>query len=733
MRQAVLIAVLALMFAIGCATTDNRSTQNSTSDGEVTLPSTDAGEVDTLGDISEATASTVSMAPVETTNTTTTVANATNVSTTTIDPAAVPTTTATLFSERMATLELTTNMVVLINDATAACAEPLEFECSEAVWEVCEETKTFIINLREKGEIGKNNEGVYDVRYLICRSASSAQLSEFSTVLSAKYGIKFYEGNFAGFRGTDNTLSIHLSLDELSDSSQEKYPRISADTKEILMTLFNKILDFSNSSTYRIEPKDDEVNQIILSSFSITEEAANNAFCPAAVELYIANDDKWVNRADDCRQILCLSEETAIDRICFSDAEGELSSGDTSNVALYWKMIPSICANLEVKKSSYTRDDQCRQFANYICDIFRYTRSESYSSSRDDLEHISSAACALAMPIFLIPGEEALRLCLYAIRDARVSQNKMFDKTEDCSNTARSCVLRSKIAAHRDMCESLNGFYELEVMWKNLPEICTDQSAKTEDFTDSKCFSAIEEICNFDIVNSRLLPDYGYPIGVPNDLEARYDNLTSISCPIVYPENFRINNLGFSSIQRISNGPPSPAPVIRQEEVSTNLSQENYETLTLAANVCSDTLLTPLESNCASAVWNACYDLESTKATYEDRTVENSSSEVSRVASYICLASYFAELGEIIEAISLSYSDAYLVRNLNVFVNRIPDIIKYGRSFSFHFTERLYLKPRLLKDLSEKIKMHLSAFGDSLSTFFFRYIQASTESASSSI
>ena len=734
MRHAKFIAVLTLVFAAGCATAGDRSEQDSVgggSDSSTTtstamstsseialqeespaLPSADSDEVDPLEDMSEVTASTVSMSPPETT-------------TTSIEP----------FAEQVATLELTANMVSLIDVATASCSEPLEFECSEAVWEVCEEAEELVSSLRERGESREGNEGIYDASSLICRSASNAQLSEFAAVLSAKYGIKFYEGYFQSLRNTDNLISLQLSLDELSDSSQEKYPSISTDTKEILMPLFEKILEFHLSSTYRIAPKDDYVNQSILTSFSIAEEAIDNAFCPSAVALFLVDDDEWLNRANDCMNTLCLSEETVVNRICFSEPEKGLSSTDTANIALYWNIIPSICANFELPENSYRPDDQCRQFADFICDIFSSELRDLpdapvLTALSNYLEKIKSASCGLARPIWNIPGNEARWTCLSAIRNVRISKDRVFEKNEDCSNASKNCVLRSPITADKEMCEALDNIHRQEVLWRNLPTICADQAPENVDFSDSPCFTAIEEVCNSDTVSSHRLPDSELATRPSQDLKRRDKNFAQGSCPIVYPWNWDIN-ISISSILQNISGFPALAPILRREKVSSNLSQDNYETLTSAINACSNTLVMPFESNCSSAVWNACYDLEFEKATYENWLIENATSEVSRVAYYICSVAYFAEVGEMIEAISLSYGDAYFANNFAIFIRNIFDMIRY--EYNLTLTERLYMKPSSQENLSEETREYLAAFGDSLSAFFFNYLESDLESASSMV
>ena len=706
MRQIGFIAVLALVFAAGCATASDSS---------------DSDEAAPLEGASEVTTSTASMAPSETTTTTTP----------TTSTSATTTTSTVPFSDQMVTSELTANMVSLIDAATASCSEPLAFECSEAVWKICEETEVFVSSLREREESREGNEGIYDVSSLICRSASNAQLSEFATVMSAKYGIKFYEGYFQSLRNTDLTISLHLSLDELSDSGQEKYSSISIDTKEILMPLFEEIIKFSRSSKYSIVPRDDYVNQNILNSFSIAGEAIDNSFCPSAVALFISDDDEWLNRANDCMNALCLSEERGMNRICFAEPERGLSSTDTANIALYWNIIPSICANFELPENSYRSDDQCRQFADYICDIFSSELPDpDFSALSNHLANIKSASCGLAAPIWNIPRNEARSTCLSAIRNVRISKDRIFEKNEDCSNASKSCMLRSRIAAHKEMCEALDDIYEREVLWRNLPTICADQASQNVDFNDSPCFYVIEGVCNFHTANNHRLPDGGLPKRPSSDLKRRDDNFGQGSCPIVYPWNWNISNSGLSILQKIS-GPPALAPTLRQEEVSSNLSQDNYETLVSAINVCADTLVAPLESNCSSAVWNACYDLESEKATYENWLIENSRSEVSRVAYYICSAAYFAEIAEMIEAISLSYGEAYFADNFSVFVDNILDVIRYD--YNLLVTERLYMKPSSQENLSEETKEYLAAFGDSLSTFFFNYLESDLESASSKV
>ena len=710
------IAVLTLIFAAGCASASDRSEQDEIS-SEARQSTTSSTAITTSDDTAlpkEAGRLPLTGLDEEDKPTTTT--------TTIAAPSTTTTTTTVPFSEQVATSELTANMVSLIDAATALCSKPLEFECSEAVWEVCEETEKFIFSLREREESREENEGIYDASSLICASASSAQLSEFATVLAAKYGIKFYEADFHDLRNSDHLISLQLSLDELSDTSQEKYPSISADTKEILMPLFDKIIDFHLSSTYRIAPKDDDVNRNILNSFGIAGEVLNNAFCPTSVALYIADDDEWVNKAnDDCLNILCLSDERAISRICFSESEKGLSTADTANIALYWKMIPSICANFELSVNSYTSDDHCRQFADYICDIFSNESTDpGIFALSNHLAKIKSAACGLARPIWHIPGNEALETCLSAIKDIRISKDKVFKKTENCPNTAKSCELQSSITADREMCEALEDIYEQEILWKNLPAICADQAAKTDNFTESECFSVIEEVCNFDTTNSHRLPDSGLATRPSNDLERRDQNFRQGSCSIAHPWNWDVNNLGISILQKV-NGPPAFAPILRQEEVSSNLSESNYENLTSATNICSYTLVTPLESNCASAVWKACYNLESEKATYENTLIEHGGSEVSRVAYYICSVAYFAELGEIIEAISLSYGDAYFANNFAIFIRNIFDMIRY--EYNLTLTERLYMKPSSQENLSEETREYLAAFGDSLSAFFFHYIE----------
>lgn len=744
--QVKLIAILTVIVVAGCATAGDRSVQDSIGAGadspttsstalatssDITLPEetaalppADSDEADPPEGASEVTDSRASMVPPETTAppTITTAPPTTTSTTTTAAPTTVPTSIVP-FSDQMITSELTANMVSLIDAATASCSEPLEFECSEAVWKVCEETEELTSGFGDDNKLS-------EVSTVVCGLASLAEFSELSSVLSAKYGIDYYRGYFYSFRNSNLQLPSHVDIDTTSYDG-EKYRDIPTEIAEIVLPLINAVIDFYVSETYVNTPKDEETTLSILDYYNIDGEGI---ICGVAVASFISDNDDWQNTVQACLEDLCSYEETRIKRICITRPYFDISASDIANIELYWRMIPHVCTSSSINVP--TSQNHCRRFAEYICTLAESQSLLSFSR----VGIIESAVCGLASPLQYLLGNEAKRVCLSAIKEVRISTVEMFEEAENCSNSAKNCMLNSALTIHREMCATLEDVYELEVSWKNLLIICGDRTNFESDFFESRCFTAIDKVCKHDVLYSNAF-DLVSTIIPPQAWDSDRERAISFgTCPISnYLFYFSIKNSEISNIVRIS-GPASEASIIERKYVYSNLSDSNYETIDLAAKTCAKSSAKSKIAGCASAVWNACYDLESTISEYEKfdekyQFSEHPQSEVSKVAWYLCGVAYFAELGELIETISSRSGDNFFIDNFCTFSGRIDEEIKYGHSvlnYNPGPNGQLYLNAHSHQYLTEKAIESLEELGDSLSTFLSYYVKSASECDSKS-
>ena len=113
----------------------------------------------------------------------------------------------------------------------------------------------------------------------------------------------------------------------------------------------------------------------------------------------------------------------------------------------------------------------------------------------------------LSADIVELPRNKARKACFEAIFDLRMSPRNSLTVSNACIVEKQECERDS--SSHHSVienyrydegkCEVLSEYYDLEVVWKELPSVCSNEAKSVLEFTASDCFSKIENMCNYRI------------------------------------------------------------------------------------------------------------------------------------------------------------------------------------------------------------------------------------------
>ena len=633
-------------------------------------------------------------------------------------------TSITATSPYEATAELPSEIVGTIETTANSCDDVLKPRCSVAAWSVCDAVQAYW-KIKEPEEEQEwidwtdEQKAISEAMGMICIATDIVYLSELASVLSSKYGDEYFAlGHFSSFRNLLYDFEdITLARVEASGLSEE--------TINLLTQLMEKVNDYFESEKGRIGARIDEEAMQILDLYSTASESL---LCPDLALDFLKDLGDIEEKTERCIEDICSSNSSATicsprHRIDYVVESGKLlpfitnlersasttilETSTIGQVEIYWTMMPFVCANNEIQTS--TPNDKCRQLAALICAELANYRYDYVGSTH--LSRIKNSACALGRHYTAWPRILARRACFESIAELRMSPNSLFEPENYCALEMQECENNSSAYyddAGRDsyvggQCGILSQYYDLEILWKQLPSVCFDDTNNSSSFMESSCFSAIESLCYYEIAGNSLaisrvdrsLPAeiyyrYVYDIrraachlNLPmfsylstDDLSGleNLDSLILINSPVeidilellgissssdiahfdVYSVAARQNGIILNENEMLEERNISNLQNPAQAAVKSNLTISNLNSITETADICASADRSQINSDCSSALWSSCYNI---RAEAGDR--ENPDSEASSAIAYLCSAAYITELAELSAALSANFQNDY--------------------------------------------------------------------------
>ena len=622
--------------------------------------------------------------------------------------------------EYQATIELTAEMVASVDMAIDLCGEMPNFQCSKAVLNICDQARSHMKKNQQPEDQNQTDEqkAINEAKTILCLAADLASVYEIGNVLSAKYNEEYYIWNsdFVAFRnlpigGTDIILPEFGN--EINNLWLKRVFLMSESTIRILQPLTKAISGFYGSTIYSINNQSDETISTILGLYSAEPE---NTFCLSSALVFLNGQNNIESEIEECIRKMCSNVDTIIDSICsptqtivYVPGHGLqttiLEDADLSKIEIYWRMLPFICANGTASNFGYP-EDACRKMA-----VIVYNKLKNYDSylSTTRLEKIKSYAAALGFHLVSLPRVEARRDCYNAISEVRKAPRDALETNDACSHEQQVC----EAGGYEEECEILKRYYNLEILWKNLPSICHRSDDKPIDFFDTTCYSSIDSACGFSILGTS-----NNIKRLPKDYEDRHRNEIGLApCYISNPEYFKIAGLPNSDSRIVKISSIAPPEVIRPEPIYSNLTFENLNSITMARDACETAVLDTIKSECSAALWTSCYDLKSLAT--ED---EHPESEVSIVISYLCSAAYIAELAELAAVLFSSFESTYNDEGFDEYRKFIASEITRKSAFAPIESDGIQLSQELTESLSNNALSLLKSVNNSLGGFVMPYL-----------
>lgn len=629
------------------------------------------------------------------------------------------------------TAELPGEIVGMIETAVNSCDNILKPRCSVAAWNVCDAVQAYW-KIKEPEEQQEwidwtdEQKTLSEAMGMICFAADMVYLSELASVLSSKYGDEYFAlGHFSSFRNLLYDFEDITLVRFEANTEEDKPARTSGLSEEItnlLTQLTEKVNDYFESEKGRIGMSNDEEVMQILDSYGT---ASGTLLCPDLALDFLKDPDGIEEKTERCIEDVCSSNFSAT--ICsprhtidYVVESGKLLPFITSlerlanttiletstigQVEIYWTMMPFVCANNEIQTSS--PNDKCRQLAALICAKLANYRYDYVGSTH--LSRIKDSACALGRHYSAWPRILARRACFESIAELRMSPNSLFEPENYCALEMQECENNSSVYyddTGRDsyvegQCGILSQYYDLEILWKQLPSVCFDDTSDSSSFIESSCFSAIENLCYYEIADNDLaisrvdrslpaeiyyryvydirraachlnLPMFSY---LSTDYLSGLENLDSFILLDSPVEIDILELLGISSSSEIAHfdvysvAARQNGIILNENEmleernisnpaqaaVKSNLTISNLNSITETADICASADHPQINSDCSSALWSSCYNV---RAEAGDR--ENPESEVSSAIAYLCSAVYIAELAEFSDALAANFQNDY--------------------------------------------------------------------------
>ena len=688
-------------------------------------------------------------------------------------------TSITATSPYEATAELPSGIVGMIETTANSCDDILKPRCFVAAWNVCDAVQAYW-KIKEPEEQQEwidwtdEQKAISEAMGMICIATDIVYLSDLASVLSSKYGDEYFAlGHFSSFRNLLYDFeNITLARVEASGLSEE--------TINLLTQLMEKVNDYFESEKGRIGARIDEEAMQILDLYST---ASGTLLCPDLALDFLKDMDGIEEKMERCIEDICSSNSSATicspsHRIDYVVESGKLlpfvtnlersasttilETSTIGQVEIYWTMMPFVCANNEIQTS--TPNDKCRQLAALICAELANYRYDYVGSTH--LSRIKNSACALGRHYTAWPRILARRACFESIAELRMSPNSLFEPENYCALEMQECENNSSAYyddAGRDsyvegQCGILSQYYDLEILWKQLPSVCFDDTNNSSSFMESSCLSAIENLCYYEIAGNNLaisrvdrsLPAeiyYRYVYDIRraachlnspmfsylstdnlSDLE-NLESLILLNSPVeidilellgisfssdiahfdVYSVAARQNGIILNESEMLEERGISNLQNPAQAAVKSNLTISNLNSITETADICASADRSQINSDCSSALWSSCYNI---RAEAGDR--ENPDSEASSAIAYLCSAAYIAELAELSAALSANFQDDYDNGSFDEFNEFILErITKKPAYFALEDTG-IQVSSDLANKLPEDVLPALQSIGGSL-------------------
>ena len=688
-------------------------------------------------------------------------------------------TSTTATSPYEATAELPSEIVGMIETAVNSCDDIFKPRCSVAAWNVCDAVQAYWkikepVEQQEWIDWTDEQKTLSEAMRILCLATDMIYLSELASVLSSKYGDEYFAlGHFSSFRNLlydfENITLVRVEANGLSE-----------EVTNLLTQLMEKVNDYFESEKGRIGARIDEEAMRILDFYS---SAPGTLLCPDLALDFLKDLGDIEEKTERCIEDVCSSNFSAticsprhtIDYVVESGkllpfitnlersvSTTILETSTISKIEIYWTMMPFVCANSEIQTS--TPNDKCRQLAALICAELASYRYDYVGSTH--LSRIKDSACALGRHYSAWPRILARRACFESIAELRMSPNSLFEPENYCALEMQECENNS--SAYYDdtgrdsyvegQCEILSQYYDLEILWKQLPSVCFDDTNNPSSFIESSCFNAIENLCYYEIADNdlaisrvdRSLPAeiyyrYVYDIrraachlNLPmfsylstdyfNGLQ-NLDSLILLNSPVeidilellsissspdivhfnVYNVAEMQNGIILNESEMLEERSILNLPNLAQAAVKSDLTISNLNSITETDDICTSTHQSQINSNCSSALWSSCYNL---RAEVSDR--ETPKSEVSSAIAYLCSAAYIAELAEFSDALAANFQNDYDNGSFDEFSEFILErITKKPAYFALENTE-IQVSSDLANNLPDDVLPALQSIGRSL-------------------
>ena len=643
-------------------------------------------------------------------------------------------TSTTATSPYEATAELPSEIVGMIETTVNSCDDILKPRCSVAAWNVCDAVQAYL-KIKEPEEQQEwidwtdEQKAISEAMRILCLATDMVHLSELASVLYSKYGDEYFAlGHFSSFRNLLYDFE-DISFARVEANTEEDKPArtvgLSEEITNLLMQLTEKVNNYHESEKGRIGARIDEEAMQILDFY---RTASETILCPDLALDFLKDLDGIEEKTERCIEDTCSSNFSATicspsHRIDYVVESGKLvpfitnlersasttllEASTISKIEIYWTLMPFVCANSEIQTSS--PDDKCRQLAALICaELAKY--SYDYVGSTH-LSRIKNSACALGRHYSAWPRILTRWACFESIAELRMSPNSLFEPENYCALEMQECENNSS-AYHDDtgrdsyvegQCGILSQYYGLEILWKQLPSVCFNDTSVSSSFTESSCLSAIENLCYYEIAGNNLaisrvdrslpaeiyyryvydirraachlnLPMFSYL--ATDDISGleNLDSLILLNSPVeidilellgisssseiahfdVYSAAARQNGIILNESEMLKEHSISNLQNPAQAAVKSNLTTSNLNSITETADICTSTDQSEINSDCSSALWSSCYNV---RAEASDR--ENPESEISSAIAFLCSAAYITELAEIYAALAANFQNDY--------------------------------------------------------------------------
>lgn len=403
---------------------------------------------------------------------------------------------------------------------------------------------------------------------------------------------------------------------------------------------------------------------------------------------------------------------------------------------LYWEVLKYACATGEIHSDAYA-DDACRTVAHNICRI-TILNPYGYNGSFDDdsFSALEPVICDLGRALERLPFENAKEECLRELEILLTSENSFLASDGRCNNATQRCLEFISQFSYR-YCGGFEKYFHVEVFWKNIPMLCTQDNLQATTFGESECYNAIRSFCSNDINTDRHYYQRYNDEFKDADIPIRERiKISNVLCDTLLQTYDPVANASMSgNLSLVPNEtqtlliPIDTPNIIRPETIGaeqtrTQLTSNNFDSINSAATVCATNHSLPGDSECAIELWKSCFNLLYSKAKHE-----SNKSEVHRSAEYVCTAAWIAELARMATVLSSSFPQDYQAGQFSQFSRYITEEAIGGSILSID--EAGKARPNLnpedpAQDLAPEVVETLAALATSIAKLIQPYLPATS-------